>query len=846
MNHPHVQAAQLARSATTPRLPLEGIRIADFSWAGTGPYCTQLLSFLGAEIIKIETRGRPDQFRQYARSHGWDDGALNLDGSPQFAEMNMGKYALGLNLKKPEGLEVVRKLVAVCDVVIENMTPGTFARLGFGYEALKKIRPDIVLCSISGRGSQGPGPAYAGIFAAMGGLSYLSGYADGLPGSMRMPVDLTCGTYAALGIVAALMNRMQTGEGRWVDLACQEVTTALVGDAMLRSSAGLGNDTRVGNDHPHWAPHDCYPCVGTDEWISIAVRTDTEWRALCGVIGRADLSDTPATRSAAARRANKASIDAAISAWTTTLDKHEAMRRLQAARVPALPSLNFADLEHDAHLIGQEAYGQIEQAHLGKLTVLAAPWRFTRHPLRAVSPAPILAQHNDYVLRDLLGMADDEVEHLIAVGAVEKATPRPGDEALLRIKPPACAPLPATRPASAANGAALPLAGVTVIEMAISSAAGYCGRILRDLGARVLKVHAPAGAKHDADLEPVDAVTRAYENAGKQSITLDVTTARGDALLQDLLKQADLVIVDEQPDPDQLAAQPLAKRLATSHPALVVLSITPFGLEGPHASYRCAPLNSYHAGGQGYLFPPSLEDLDRPPLKSAGNAGEYESGIGAGLAALAALFNRRVSGAGELIDFSKQHWGMNLNRPFHPRYAVNGVIETRATQAYPWGGVYACADGDLLLLALQDRQWEALPNAMGDSALARDERFTTPGKRNVNGRELRKIIAAWMRTQPRATVLAKLAEVGTPAGPVQTPPEVLAYPIYKTRSFLQPLPLPTAPHAVAPGLPFQLGHSKIGIAGPAPTPGEHNQQVYQDLLGLTEQEIAAATAEGII
>lgn len=832
---------------TAPRLPLQGIRVADFSWAGTGPYCTQLLSFLGAEIIKIETRSRPDQFRQYARSHGWDDGALNLDGSPQFAEMNMGKIALGLNLKKPEGLEVVRKLVAVCDVVIENMTPGTFARLGFGYESLKQIKSDIILCSISGRGSQGPGPAYAGIFAAMGGLSYLSGYADGLPGSMRMPVDLTCGTYAALGIVAALMNRQQTGEGRWVDLACQEVTTALVGDAMLRSSAGLGNQKRVGNDHPRWAPHDCYPCAGKDEWISIAVRSDAEWRALCGMIGRADLADTPATATAEARRANKAVIDAAIAAWTGPLDKHEAMRRLQAARVPAMPSYNFADLEHDAHLRGQNVYGQIEQPHLGTLSVLAAPWRFTRHPLREVSPAPILAQHNDYVLRDLLGLSDAEIARLIAAGGVEPATPRSGDEALLQIRPPRCAPLPAARVTPAAPGTvSLPLAGITVLEVASSSAAGYCGRILRDLGARVLKVSAPAGAVRDPELELVDEVSRAYENAGKHGITLDIGTARGAALLDKLAGRADLVITDAQPEPGQSPAATLPQRLATLHPALVVLSITPFGLHGPHASYRCAPLNSYHAGGQGYLFPPSLEDLDRPPLKSAGNAGEYESGIGAGLAALAALFNRRVSGAGELIDFSKQHWGMNLNRPFHPRYTVNGVVETRATQAYPWGGVYACADGDLLLLALQDRQWEALPNAMGNPELARDERFTTPGKRNVNGRELRKIIAAWMRTQPRATVLAKLAEVGTPAGPVQTPPEVLQYPIYQTRRFLQPLPLPNAPAAVAPGLPFQLGPSPVGIAGPAPTAGQHNAEVYGELLGMTAPDLAAATAEGII
>jgi benzylsuccinate CoA-transferase BbsF subunit len=849
MNNPHTTTAQLERNTDTGRLPLQGIRIADFSWAGTGPYSTQLLSFLGAEVIKIESRTRPDQFRQYARSHGWDDGAVNLDASPQFAEMNMGKFAVGLNLKNPKALDLVRKIVEQSDVVIENMTPGTFTRLGFGYEDLRRIKSDIILCSISGRGSHGAGPAYAGIFAAMGGLSYLSGYADGMPGSMRMPVDLTCGTFAALGVLAALWQRAQTGEGRWVDLACQEVTTALVGDAMLRSSAGLGDQKRVGNDHAHWAPHDCYPCAGKDEWISIAVRTDAEWHALCKVIGRPDLVNTPQTASAKARRANKALIDAALGAWTAPLKKHDAMALLQAARVAAMPSFNFADLEHDPHLRAQNAFGQIEQPHLGKLSVLAAPWNFRRHPLKPVSPAPILAQHNDYVLRDLLGLSSAEIEQLIADGAVERPTPRAGDEALVHARPPQSPPAPAAaapvRPAVSGNAAAtMPLSGITVLEVATSSAAGYCGRLLRDLGARVVKVSAPT-AKADVD-DASDDVARAYENAGKESITLDIASVRGQAYLLSLVDKADMVISDEQPDPDRADALTLAQRLAQTHPSLVVVSITPFGVEGLYATYRCAPLNSYHAGGQGYLFPPSLEDLHRPPLKSAGNVGEYESGAGAALAALSALWNRRVTGEGELIDFSRQHWGMNLNRPFHPRYTINGVVETRATQAYPWGGVFSCADGDLLLLALQDNQWDGLLKAMDSRELEADERFTSPGKRHTNGRALRQVIATWMRTQPRATVLDTLATNGTPAGAVQTPPEVLNYPIYKTRGFLQSLPLPGAPQAVAPGLPFRLGASPVGIAGPAPVTGAHNATVYRELLGLSEQDITTAAAEGVI
>ncbi len=852
MNTSNVAKTRPVSYPATDRLPLQGVRIADFSWVGTGPYGAELLGFLGAEVIKVESRRRPDQMREYARSHGWDDEAYDLDASPYFCEMNLGKLGVGLNLKHPRAVELARQLAAVSDVVIENMTPGTFARLGLGYETLRGLKPDIILCSLSGRGAQGGGPAYAGIFAAIGGLSYLSGYPDGLPGSMRMPVDLTCGAYAAVSILAALWHRAQTGEGQFIDLACQEVTTCLVGDAILRAAAGLGNQPRAGNEHPRWSPHDCYPCQGEDEWISIAIRSGEEWRALCQAIGRPELAEAPETATAEERRGHKPLVDAAIGAWTATLPKYDAMHRLQAAGVPAVPSFHLRDLEHDPHLRAQRFFQPLDQPGIGLLSVLGPPWRFRRHALRPVGPSPLMAQHNDYVVRDLLGIPPGEIERLVAEGVVEQPTPRPGGETLFQIRPAAVAPA-VTAPTAAPRAArppaeraphAGPLAGVTVVEVATSSAAGYCGRILRDLGARVLKVTSPAAVR---DLAPGDELSMAYENAGKLSVTLDITSAHGEELLGRLVARADMVITDEQPAPAGPGARaPLPERLAAAHPTVVVLSITPFGLDGPYAAFRCAPLNSYHAGGQGYLFPPSLEDLDRPPLKSAGNAGEYEAATGAAVAGIAALFGRHFTGEGEIVDCSKQQWGVSLNRPFHSRYTVDGIVETRATQAYPWGGVFACADGDLLLLAMQDNQWEGLLRAIGDPALAADERFTTPGKRRANGRALRQIIARWMRVQPRAAVLATLARDGTPAGPVQTPAEILEYHDYRARGFLQPLPLPTAPQARAPGLPFRLGASPAGIAGPPPLPGDHNQLVYGDLLGLTEQEIAALRHAGIV
>ncbi|MBI3068354.1 MAG: CoA transferase, partial [Betaproteobacteria bacterium] len=226
-----------------------------------------------------------------------------------------------------------------------------------------------------------------------------------------------------------------------------------------------------------------------------------------------------------------------------------------------VPSFHLRDLEHDPHLREQRFFQPLDQPGIGPLSVLGPPWRFRRHALRPVAPSPLIAQHNDYVLRDLLGIAPAEIDRLVAEGVVEPPTPRPGGETLFQIRPAVVAPAvtaPTAAPRSARPRAnppphSGPLAGVTVVEVASSSAAGYCGRILRDLGARVSKVMPPAPV---AELAPGDELSVAYENAGKLSVTLDVASAQGEELLRRLVARADMVITDEQPAPAGTGAPP--------------------------------------------------------------------------------------------------------------------------------------------------------------------------------------------------------------------------------------------------------------------------------------------------
>ena len=257
--------------------PLAGIRVTEFTSAWAGPYATCLLGFLGAEVIKVESRKRLDHARNLSFSTGKRFSGPNE--SSVFNNLNLNKKSVTLNLSKPKAVELAKRLVELSDVVMENMRPGVVPRLGLGYEVLKEIKPDLVYISSSSCGQTGPEREYVGYaptFAALGGFSHITGYEDWPPSNFMGSMDLRSATTSAFAILTALIYRHRTGEGQYIDLASQETIAVLAGDVLLDYFMNQRVPGRKGNKDEWMAPHNCYRCQGDDKWVSIAVATDPE------------------------------------------------------------------------------------------------------------------------------------------------------------------------------------------------------------------------------------------------------------------------------------------------------------------------------------------------------------------------------------------------------------------------------------------------------------------------------------------------------------------------------------------------------------------------------------------
>ena len=397
------------------RLPLEGIRVLDFTWAWAGPQTTLLMALLGAEVIKVESRRRLDHTR--LRSLVAGPSMQGPDHSFIFNTLNLNKLSLTLNLSKPEAVEIARALAAKSDVVAQNMRPGVLDRLGLGYDDLKKLKPDIIMLSSSAVGSTGLERLYTGYaptFAAMGGLAYISGRRGGRPAPLIGSVDLRVGTTGAFAVLAALYYRKRTGRGQYIDLSSAEAVSALMGDAFMDYTMNGRVCQRTGNDDPAIAPHGVYRCKGENQWVSIVAANDEEWRALCGVIGDERLTADARFADSLSRRQNNDALDELIGAWTRERTPQEVTTALQAAGVAAMPVYAGEDLVNDPHVVDQGIIVDVEHPLMGKKRVLRPPWRFSKTPATINRHGPLMGEHNDFLLGGLLGMSKEEIERLTA------------------------------------------------------------------------------------------------------------------------------------------------------------------------------------------------------------------------------------------------------------------------------------------------------------------------------------------------------------------------------------------------------------------------------------------------
>ncbi|MGH6747608.1 CaiB/BaiF CoA transferase family protein [Novosphingobium sp.] len=384
--------------------PLQGIRIADFTVHNAGPFCTHLLSQLGAEVIKIESAMRLDAFRKPHPVYG-------REGPATFDQVASNKLSVRINLKKAEGVALAKRIVAASDVASESFRPGVMDRLGLGYADLCAVREDIVMLSVSSSGQSGPDSHFAGyapLFGAWGGLGELTGYADGPPVEIRHVMDHTVGMNAAVALMAALHRRRASGQGVHVDVAAREVAASLVGDLLLLAAAG-GATARIGNAHPRMAPHGVYPAAGEDRWLAVAVEDDAAWAALCGVMKRPDLAADPRFADGASRIRHRETLDTMVSHWSAGVEANAAAEQLQHAGVAAHASWTTPEIAADAHLRQRGAIVSVAEPDGTLRAAVGVPLRLSKgEDIGILRGTPRLGEHEDYVYGEILGMGRAE------------------------------------------------------------------------------------------------------------------------------------------------------------------------------------------------------------------------------------------------------------------------------------------------------------------------------------------------------------------------------------------------------------------------------------------------------
>jgi len=393
---------------------LTGIRVVDLTNNQAGPSCGQILAWLGADVIKVEEPERGDPARHTLKDRPDADSLF-------FLSFNANKRSLTVNLKHPRGKEVFRALLKTADVLLENFGPGVIERLGFGYPALREINPRLVFASIKGFGSYGPYreyKSYEPIAQAMGGAMSVTGVADGPPMYVWPSIgDSGTGMHCVIGILAALLQRHATGEGQQVEVSMQDAVVNLI-RVSLRDHQRLGTSMpRTGNQLGSGVPGTTYRCHpgGPNDYVFIFVQQQM-WHPLLRAIGRDDLVGDPRYETAEARWRHKADVDALVGAWTSRRTKHEVMKILGEAGVPAGACLDTGEVLADPHLRARAMIVEVEHPVRGRFFTVGNPIKLSASPT-TIGPPPLLGQHRHEVLT-ALGYSDADIAALAKDGAI--------------------------------------------------------------------------------------------------------------------------------------------------------------------------------------------------------------------------------------------------------------------------------------------------------------------------------------------------------------------------------------------------------------------------------------------
>jgi len=415
-------AVQPRRAGGHGHGPLDGFRglVLTQAWAGT--YATELLGLLGADVIQLEVRGRLDSWRGTYQNpipknlQGRPEARHAWNVSPLYNSVNLNKRCITLDLGTQEGVAVFRRLVVHADFVAENFSPRVMGNLGISFDALRTIKTDLVMASLSAYGASGPWanvPGIGGTIEPSSGMSSLLGYPGEHPqNSGQMYPDPVAGLCGFAAIALALLHRDRTGEGQFIDLSMQEANFTFIGDAWLEYELNKTVRGPLGNRHPLHAPHGIFPAAGEDQWIAIGVETDSQWRALCEVLEL----DWTTHAGATSRKLDEIALEAVLAARTLGHDKCALAAALARRGIPSAPVLDAREIANDATLRRRGHMVRVDHAEAGPLWQSALPAKLSRTPGGMTRPAPLQGEHSFEVFRELLGMSHADYAALVEAG----------------------------------------------------------------------------------------------------------------------------------------------------------------------------------------------------------------------------------------------------------------------------------------------------------------------------------------------------------------------------------------------------------------------------------------------
>jgi crotonobetainyl-CoA:carnitine CoA-transferase CaiB-like acyl-CoA transferase len=784
--------------------PLSGLRVLELGEGVAAPYCAKLLGDLGADVIKIEDPHRGDS----ARWRGpFPEGAPDPERSGLFLYLNTSKRSLRLDLDAPNDREKFRTLAMRSDILIEDRMPDELAARGLDYAQLAAAQPRLIVTSIAPYGQTGPHRAHKSqhlnLYHAAGHTSPFAalGADNNRPPSRAGGYlgEYDAGLMAAVGTLAAVLGREVTGRGQRIDASKQEALMALERVTIGRfanepdpfSGRGPGGLSRA-----------------KDGWVMLTTLETHQWEGMLRAMGNPDWANADWCQTPAGRMEHMDEIQAHKDAWGANLTREQIYHLVQAEGTPAAPVRNVAEVLEWPQAHSRGFFRELDHPRAGPLQYPTAPYLFSRSRWVG-SRAPLLGEHDEEIFDEFAA-------------------------------PDSTAPVSAVAPNPTEQG---PLAGIRVADFTWAWAGPQGSLLLGMLGAEVVKIESQARLDHSrvhsltaGNLQGgIDASPVFNDlNLGKRSVTLNLRTEKGRELVHQLVEKSDIVLQNMRPGVlDRLGLG--YDDLCRSNPDLIMLSSSAVGASGPEGNYAgYAPTFACLSGIASISGHP-----DEPPISLSGSV-DLRVGTASAFAVLAALIHRQRTGEGQNIDISSTEVMSSMMGDAFVGYGLNGEVPQRIGNRDSLMAPHGCfpcrAEGEWITIAVDtELEWAALRALIGDSKLD-DARFASVAARRTHTEELDAIVERWTRNWSAADAVEQLQDAGIAAARLHTGVSLSQDPHVLERGVFERIEHPKLGSIRVVRPPWRM--QGVGVPGPAPRLGEHNDYVLGSILGLDAAEIA--------